>query len=310
MNKKLQVFVSSTYTDLQEERQAAVEAILDAGHIPAGMELFKAGKSQMKTIRKWIDESDVYMLILGGRYGSIEEESGLSYTELEYRYALSKNMPVFAIVLNDSFLHLKAASKNANNIFEKANLEKYANFKNYVEHKIVKFVDNTDQISSVIHSQLNMILNDKDYNLIGWIRGQNINYTILPHNSVKANTEMSFGEYTFFELVNIFLENYLYKYTISPLKILNPLDSIFTIQDINNPKYIALNIFIKYYNQFCSGISQTILPDNSWLYNTVCPFFEKYKLLEKNKNHSSIYQISELGRLFHAELKSNNYLQS
>lgn len=35
MNKKLQVFISSTYTDLTEERQAAVEAILDAGHIPA-----------------------------------------------------------------------------------------------------------------------------------------------------------------------------------------------------------------------------------------------------------------------------------
>lgn len=35
--KKLQVFVSSTYVDLKEERQAAVEAILNAGHIPAGM---------------------------------------------------------------------------------------------------------------------------------------------------------------------------------------------------------------------------------------------------------------------------------
>ena len=67
MDKKLQVFVSSTYTDLIEERQAAVQAILDAGHIPAGMELFKAGKSQMNTIRKWIDESDIYILILGGR---------------------------------------------------------------------------------------------------------------------------------------------------------------------------------------------------------------------------------------------------
>lgn len=71
MNKKLQVFVSSTYTDLIEERQATVQAILDAGHIPAGMELFKAGKSQINTIRKWIDESDVYIVILGGRYGAI-----------------------------------------------------------------------------------------------------------------------------------------------------------------------------------------------------------------------------------------------
>lgn len=308
MNKKLQVFVSSTYTDLIEERQAAVQAILDAGHIPAGMELFNAGKSQMKTIQKWIDESDVYMLILGGRYGSVEEESGLSYTELEYKYALSKNMPVFAIILEESFLFTKASEKGKNAIFEKDNVDKYETFKEYVKSKIVKFVSNIDQISSVIHSQLNMILNDKDYNLIGWIRGQNINYTILPHNSVKANTEMRFGEYTFSELVNIFLENHLYKHTSSPLNILNPLDSLLTIQDMNSPKYIALNIFIKYYNQFCSGISQTILPDNSWLYNIVCPFFEKYKLLEKNKTHSSIYQISELGRLFHVELKSNNYL--
>jgi hypothetical protein len=67
--KKLQVFVSSTYTDLQEERQTAVEAILTAGNIPAGMELFAAGyESQMNVIKRWIDESDVYMSILGGRH--------------------------------------------------------------------------------------------------------------------------------------------------------------------------------------------------------------------------------------------------
>lgn len=79
MKRKLQVFVSSTFKDLIEERQAAVSAILRAGHIPAGMELFTTGdKSQMKTIEKWLDESDVYMVILGGRYGSIEPTSGLS----------------------------------------------------------------------------------------------------------------------------------------------------------------------------------------------------------------------------------------
>lgn len=62
MNKKLQVFISSTYTDLEQERQAAVEAVLKAGHIPAGMELFKsADESQKETITKWIRESDVYL---------------------------------------------------------------------------------------------------------------------------------------------------------------------------------------------------------------------------------------------------------
>lgn len=79
-SKKLQVFVSSTFADLKDERQAAVEAILTAGHIPAGMELFAAGdESQMNVIKRWIDESDVYLLILGARYGSIESKSQKSY---------------------------------------------------------------------------------------------------------------------------------------------------------------------------------------------------------------------------------------
>jgi hypothetical protein len=97
------VFISSTYSDLIFERQAAVAANLKAGHIPAGMELFTAGdKSQMATIERWIDDSDVYMLILGARYGSIELSSGLSYMESEYDYAVSTNKPLFAIVINES----------------------------------------------------------------------------------------------------------------------------------------------------------------------------------------------------------------
>lgn len=72
MKKKLQIFVSSTFTDLKKERQAAVEAILKSGNIPAGMELFTSGnESQLETIKRWINESDIYCLILGGRYGSI-----------------------------------------------------------------------------------------------------------------------------------------------------------------------------------------------------------------------------------------------
>jgi len=53
MTKKFQVFVSSTYIDLVDERQAAVEAILNAGYIPAGMELFKPeNNSQIETIKR------------------------------------------------------------------------------------------------------------------------------------------------------------------------------------------------------------------------------------------------------------------
>ncbi len=308
MNKKLQVFVSSTYTDLIEERQAAVEAILDAGHIPAGMELFKAGKSQMRTIQKWIDESDVYMLILGGRYGSIEEDSGLSYTELEYRYALSKNMPVFAIVLDKSFLHTKAATEGEGAIFENINKDKYEVFKKTILSNIVKFVHNVDQIPSNIHSQLNHILLDPDHNLVGWVRSQD-NASMLYEGLAKPKSEEMFGKYTFSELSDIFSKTKLHDDSFnianSPL---NPLNSIFIAQDVNDSKHLALNIFIRYYDQFCSGVSHKILPNNSWLYKTVCPFFEEYKLIEKNPSLTSVYQISKYGRLFYKKLKSEHYI--
>lgn len=47
----------------------------------------------MGNYKNWIEESDVYMLILGGRYGSIEPKSGKSYTQLEYEYALELGKP-------------------------------------------------------------------------------------------------------------------------------------------------------------------------------------------------------------------------
>src|SRR5947209_18944234 len=102
MKKKLQIFISSTYSDLTEERQDTVSAILKAGHITAGMELFTSGdESQMETIKRWINESDVFMLILGGRYGSIEPNTSLSYTELEYDYAVKSGHPFFAVVIEE-----------------------------------------------------------------------------------------------------------------------------------------------------------------------------------------------------------------
>lgn len=194
MNKKLQVFVSSTYTDLIEERQAAVQAILDAGHIPAGMELFKAGnESQLKTIYKWIDESDVYMLILGGRYGSIEEKSGKSYTQLEYEYVLGKNIPVFAVVLSQSFLTNKINSLGLSNIMEQIAPDKYQIFKSLVMSKIIREVDDCKDIKLAVHSTLNEFMNE--YDLAGWVRNSNENDVIqlLKDNNslIKENISLN-----------------------------------------------------------------------------------------------------------------------
>ena len=182
MDKKLQVFISSTFTDLIKERQAAVQAILRAGHIPAGMELFTAGDiSQMETIKKWIDESDIFMLILGGRYGSIEPTTGLSYVELEYDYASKSDKPFFAIVIKEEALKQKGKYPGASTS-EQENPEKLARFRKKVLSKMSAFYSEEKDITIAIFVSLKD-LNDK-YSLNGWVRG---NYAKTEEELARIN---------------------------------------------------------------------------------------------------------------------------
>lgn len=103
MEKKYQVFISSTYTDLIEERKKVLDILLMADCIPAGMEAFVATDAeQFEVIKKVIDLCDYYVLILGRRYGSINADTGISYTEMEYDYAISKGIPVLVFALDSS----------------------------------------------------------------------------------------------------------------------------------------------------------------------------------------------------------------
>lgn len=103
MEKKYQVFISSTYEDLKEERKNVIETLLMIDCIPAGMEAFcAADEEQFEYIKKVIDLCDYYVLIIGKRYGSISPITGKSYTEMEYDYAKSKNIPIFVFPVNNN----------------------------------------------------------------------------------------------------------------------------------------------------------------------------------------------------------------
>lgn len=169
--KKLQVFVSSTYTDLREERQAAVEAILTAGHIPAGMELFTAGdESQMNVIKRWIDESDVYLLILGGRYGSLEPRSQKSYIHLEYEYAVEKGKPFFAVVIDEDYAKERVKIHPLGvDVFETENAQKLKEFREQIVSKVVRFWRDSKDIKLAVLEKMAEFARRDD--LIGWIPG-------------------------------------------------------------------------------------------------------------------------------------------
>ncbi|MGQ8630930.1 DUF4062 domain-containing protein [Agrobacterium sp. DKPNP3] len=172
MKKKLQVFVSSTFTDLQTERQAAVQAILKAGHIPAGMELFTASdKSQWEIIKRWIDESDVYMLILGGRYGSVDKDTGISYTEMEYDYAVEKRKPLFSVVIKEDALEAKVKNFGSS-VIEQDNPKALKKFREKVLSTMSAFFVDDRDIKLAIHESLGELGHQTD--LVGWVSASEI----------------------------------------------------------------------------------------------------------------------------------------
>lgn len=164
MDKRYQVFVSSTYADLQEERSSVIQTLMEMDCIPAGMELFPAlDEEQFEFIKKVIDDSDYYLLVIGGRYGSIAEE-GVSYTEMEYDYAISKGIKVIAL------LH-----KNPENIVaSKVEMnpearEKLENFRQKAStNRLVRFWESPKELPGLV--ALNLPKTIKAYPAVGWVR--------------------------------------------------------------------------------------------------------------------------------------------
>lgn len=124
LDRRYQIFLSSTYEDLREERQAATQSILAMGHLAAGMELFPASDlSQLDLIKRVISESDYYIVIIGGKYGSLHPEFGTSFTELEYDYAISQSKPVLGFVVKD--IGLVPSAKVESDLVKAAALERF-----------------------------------------------------------------------------------------------------------------------------------------------------------------------------------------
>ena len=115
LNKPIyKIFVSSTYEDLIEERLKVMSTIVQSGHLPIGMEQFPAAPiDAFEYIKMLIDNSDYYLLLLAGKYGSIYPSTGKSFTQMEYEYAVAKGIPViFLTYENVDELPLKKSEGN------------------------------------------------------------------------------------------------------------------------------------------------------------------------------------------------------
>lgn len=161
--KREQVFVSSTYIDLLEERQVIIQTLLQADCLPAGMELFPASDDEKwDLIKRVIDDSDYYVVVIGGRYGSTDED-GLSFTEKEFDYADSTSTPIMA------FLHGEPGAISADKTeLDREAREKLDAFREKASKRMAKFWTTSDGLAGSV--ALSLIQTRKTHPAEGWVR--------------------------------------------------------------------------------------------------------------------------------------------
>jgi Holliday junction resolvasome RuvABC ATP-dependent DNA helicase subunit len=163
LQRRYQVFVSSTFEDLKDERRQVILALLETKCIPTGMELFPAAPDeQWELIKRVIDDCDYYIVIIAGRYGS-RARSGKSYTEMEFDYALSRGKSVIG------FFHADPDNLPGTKLEKSEEAQrKLVQFSRKVRKRTCKPWSTADGLASAVKSaMLNAIEHDPK---AGWMR--------------------------------------------------------------------------------------------------------------------------------------------
>lgn len=167
MIKRYQVFISSTFVDLKDERKKIMESAYRMDCIPIGMELFPAtNDSQFEFIKKLIDESDFYIIVIAGRYGTCPEYSEVSYTEMEYDYAIQQNKPIIALIHDKP--ETISLEKSETTVKGKKKLELFR--KKIKNSKLVQYWEKIEDLPTLIPQNVLHAMRNYNSQVKGWTR--------------------------------------------------------------------------------------------------------------------------------------------
>ncbi|EDQ5133685.1 DUF4062 domain-containing protein, partial [Salmonella enterica] len=285
-SKKYQIFLSSTYADLVDERESIIKAILEMYHIPIGMEMFSAeDEDQWEIIRRTIEVSDYYILVLGLRYGSKTSE-GISFTQKEYEYALERKIPILAFIMKDTVALPKVKRDD--------NLQEINAFRETVlsNSKMAQFWETKDElIKNVSVSLMKQIMQKPG---VGWIRGDQagLNDTLSKELSVlsKENRELR-------EKITLLESKVLVKLPIIDVKIAPP--------KINDNYHFSNDIEMPYaldYSQIESHLHEFITEDDIIKYNNKLPSEKELEVYNNERN--KLYKIKNYSTPLNIEVSN------
>ena len=103
MTRSFTVFVCSTFSDLTQEREGVLDAIRRLKLQHDSMEFFGARAEQsIETCLDEVRSSDVLVVIVGHRYGSLAPDLGVSYSEAEYAEGFRLKKPCLVYMRDDN----------------------------------------------------------------------------------------------------------------------------------------------------------------------------------------------------------------
>jgi hypothetical protein len=168
MQKRYQIFVSSTYEDLKEERSKVITALLNIGHIPCGMEYFPAAdEDAWGCIERLIPQCDYYVVLVAGKYGSIAHGDTKSYTHREYELAVKHGIPVLALLHKDptKLPHERCEGRPTTR-------RKLAQFRGLVEKKLCRYWASAEQIPGELLASITQQIDR--FPRTGWVRANEV----------------------------------------------------------------------------------------------------------------------------------------
>lgn len=283
IEKKYQIFISSTYEDLKKERQKVIETILKLNHFPIGMEMFNAeSQEQWKVIERTIKSSDYYVLIIKKRYGSISKTDKISYTEKEYNFAKKIGIPVLV------FLIAPGAPVESNAIDQGKKLTRLEKFVARLKDdgNTVAFWNNAEDLGRAVSLSLTNAFNNNPR--LGWIRSSS-------KLDTKDTKVFSSGE----------LDEYIDAFTKEKVKRLNDFGMLFeAYKSISNRllDYIQFGVILNKFERTINiqikddGENLLVLTNSNYTYINIPPntqFFSTTPVFI-NKNQANSYEITSL----------------
>lgn len=202
MDKIYQIFVSSTYEDLKLERQEVMAAVVSTGNVPIGMEYFPAGNAApFDYIKKQIDGADYYILIVAGKYGSINEETGISYTEMEFNYAVEKKVPIAVLQYKD-LKKLPGEKLEIEDVNKRELLDAFR--KRSKEGRMATFWEDAKDLRMQVKDAINNMIVESPRT--GWIRADKaitISQEEIDDDLLEKSIPLRFSEFGIFGLSSV-----------------------------------------------------------------------------------------------------------